>query len=94
MRRTETQKIRNKIRTITKKTVIGLTCRLQARSPADPNKKNVLPETTRSLPEKISGDLDDPGGLPRAHGGRRIPGVESDSALRRLDLREPFVGDP
>jgi hypothetical protein len=39
VRRTETQKIRNKIRTITKKTVIGLTGRLQARSPADPNKK-------------------------------------------------------
>jgi hypothetical protein len=34
-RRTKTQKIRIKIRTITQKTVIGLTGRLQARSPAD-----------------------------------------------------------
>ncbi|KAH0817837.1 hypothetical protein GEV33_004954 [Tenebrio molitor] len=38
----------------------------------------------------VSGDLD----VPRAHGGRRNPGVEFDSALRRLVLHEPSVGDP
>jgi hypothetical protein len=31
----------------------------------------------------VSGDLDVPRGLPRAHGGRRNPGVEFDSALRQ-----------
>jgi hypothetical protein len=79
MRRTETQKIRNKIRTITKKNCYRFDRPFAGQAPADPNKKNVLPETTRSLPEKTSGDLDVLGGLPRAHGGRRIPGVESDS---------------
>ncbi|KAH0822402.1 hypothetical protein GEV33_000389 [Tenebrio molitor] len=38
----------------------------------------------------VSGDLD----FPRAHGGRRNPGVEFDSALRRLVLHEPSVRDP
>jgi hypothetical protein len=73
-------------------------------------KKNVLPETTRWLRENktknyhpgldryeavdVSGDLDVPRGLPRAHGGRRNPGVEFDSALRGLVFHEPSVEDP
>jgi hypothetical protein len=42
----------------------------------------------------VSGDLDVPRGLPRAQGGRRNPDVEFNSALRRLVLHEPSVGDP
>jgi hypothetical protein len=42
----------------------------------------------------VSGDLDVPRGLPRAHGGRRNPAVEFDSGLRRLVLHGPYVGDP
>jgi hypothetical protein len=38
----------------------------------------------------VSGDLD----VPRAHARRRNPGVEFDSALRRLVLHEPSAGDP
>jgi hypothetical protein len=41
----------------------------------------------------VFGDLNVPRGLPRAHSGRRNPGVESDCALLRLVFREPSVGD-
>jgi hypothetical protein len=98
-RRTKTQKIKksNKQELLQKKTIIAgeVTSRpiTQTRT-----KKNVLPETTRCLDRyeavDVSGDLDVPRGLPRAHGGRRNPGVEFDSALRGLVFHEPSVEDP
>jgi hypothetical protein len=61
-----------------------------------PKTKNLLyhPGLARQGAVNVSGDHYVPRGLPRAHGGRRNPGVEPDSALRRLVLREPCIGDP
>jgi hypothetical protein len=57
-----------------------------------PKTKNLLyhPGLARQGAVDVFGDLY----VPRAHGGRRNPGVESDSALRRLVLREPCSADP
>jgi hypothetical protein len=57
-----------------------------------PKTKNLLyhPDLDRHGAVDVSGDLD----VARAHGGRRNPGVESDSALRHLVLRGASFGDP
>jgi hypothetical protein len=96
-RRTTIQKIDNIIRTLTRN------ChRFDRPFAAEVTRrpitqtKNLLyhPGLDRRGAVDVSGDLDVPRLLPRAHGGRRNPGVESDTALRRFDLREPSVEDP